>query len=429
MGSISRVFKKVTKAVTKPISKAFKGVAKGIMKVGKATLRGVAKVQNKLGPLGSIALAVAMPYALSGLSSMVGQGAVGVLGPQIPSGMMASQNLFIKSIGNLGNAIRTGYSQATLKVGSKLNSITKSITKGFSDIGKGNNIFSRISNGAKELFNTARTKINGLKKYTPKPFKGMQGTVQVSDYGNPFGYTQSTTMTSNQAASALQSNIIDASQLSNQTLGKSGWFTQGSVASDNLITETINDAYKSKLDTFSPDMKRYFTDKVNYEKKLGTYVNDALTGNDAMNANGVSRYFGDTDMLPEIQVDLLKTGDYSYGTARDRLSGNLNFTGNKNYSNPIIKNTLTESNKLLSAAKKTAMGYGKSLLTAETEKISPYYMGQQDMTMQTGMSGYSGTDIQGTAGGSFVEDVFGGAAANNMRTYYKNMNLLNGGSF
>jgi hypothetical protein len=426
MGSIAKVFKKVTKAVTKPISKAFKGVAKGIMKVGKATLRGVAKVQNKLGPLGSIAMAIAMPYALGGLSNMIGQGAVGALGPQIPSGMMASQNLFIKSIGNLGNAIRTGYSQATLKVGSKLNSITKSITKGFSDIGKGNNIFSRISNGAKELFNTARTKISQLKKYTPKPFKGPQGTVQVGDMG--YGFGETTTMTSAQASKALELGQISGEQLSGQTLGKSGWFTQGSVASDNLITETINDAYKSKLDTFSPDMKKYFTDKVNYEKKLGTYVNDALTGNDAMNANGVSRYFGDTDMLPEIQVDLLKTGDYNM-RAGGGGQGTFEFTGNKSYSNPVIKNTLTESNKLLSAAKKTAMGYGKSLLTAETEKISPYYMGQQDMTMQTGMSDYGGTDIQGTAGGSFVEDVFGGAAANNMRTYYKNMNLLNGGSF
>ena len=68
-------------------------------------------------------------------------------------------------------------------------------------------------------------------------------------------------------------------------------------------------------------------------------------------------------------------------------------------------------------------------MTAETENISPYYMGQQDMTMQTGMSGYGDTDIKGTAGGSFVEDVFGGSAASKMRTYYKNMNLLNGGSF
>ena len=421
MGSISRVFKKVTRAVTKPISKAFKGVAKGIMKVGKATMRGVAKLQNKLGPLGSIAMAIAMPYALSGLSGMIGQGAVGVLGPQIPSGMMASQNLFIKSIGNMGNAIRTGYSQATMKIGSKLNSITKSITKGFSDIGKGNNIFSKISNGAKQLFNSARTKINELKKYTPKPFAGPQGTVQVGDMG--YGFGETTSMTSSQAAKALDLGQISGEQLSQQTLGKSGWFTQGSGASDKLITDTINDAYKNKLNTFSPDMKKYFTDKVNYEKKLGTYVNDALTGNDAMNANGVSSYFGDTDMLPEIQVDLFKTGDYNM-RAGGGGQGTFEFTGNKSYSNPIIKNTVVESNKLLNAVKKTTMGYGKSLLNAETEKISPYYMGQQDMTMQTGMSGYSDTDIKGTAGGSFVEDVFGGAAANNMRTYYKNMNLL-----
>ena len=427
MGSVARVFKKVTRAVTKPVSKAFKGVAKGIMKVGKATMRGIAKVQNKLGPLGSIAMAIAMPYALSGLSSMVGQGAVGVLGPQIPSGMMASQNLFIKSIGNMGNAIRTGYSQATMKIGSKLNSITKSITKGFSDIGKGNNIFSKISNGAKQLFNSARTKINQLKKYTPKPFKGQQGTVQVGDMG--YGFGETTSMTSSQAAKALDLGQISSEQLSQQTLGKSGWFTQGSGASDKLITDTINDAYKSNLDTFSPDMKRYFTDKVNYEKKLGTYVNDAITGNDAMNANGVSRYFGDTDMLPEIQVDLLKTGDYSYGTARDRVAGNLNFNGNTTYNNPVIKNTVVQSNKLLSAAKKAAFSYGKNLLTAETENISPYYMGQQDMTMETGMSGYSGTDIVGSDGGAFITKVYGTDAANKMRTYYKNMNLLDGGSF
>ena len=37
---------------------------------------------------------------------------------------------------------------------------------------------------------------------------------------------------------------------------------------------------------------------------------------------------------------------------------------------------------------------------------------------------YEGTDIKGTAGGTFVEDVFGTSAANNMRTYYKNMNIM-----
>ena len=35
-------------------------------------MNGVAKISNKLGPLGSIALSIAMPYALSGLSTLLG---------------------------------------------------------------------------------------------------------------------------------------------------------------------------------------------------------------------------------------------------------------------------------------------------------------------------------------------------------------------
>ena len=129
MGSVSRVFKKVKRAVTKPVSKAFKGVVKGIMKVGKATMRGVAKLNQKLGPLGSIALSIAMPYALGGLSKVIGTGAMSGIHPA--TGMMGSENLFIRSIGNIGNYIRTGYSQATMKVGKAFNSIKKKKKKGF----------------------------------------------------------------------------------------------------------------------------------------------------------------------------------------------------------------------------------------------------------------------------------------------------------
>ena len=69
MGSVAKVFKKVTRAVKKPVSKITKGIAKGIAKVGKSVMRGVAKLNKKLGPVGSIALAIAMPYALQGLST------------------------------------------------------------------------------------------------------------------------------------------------------------------------------------------------------------------------------------------------------------------------------------------------------------------------------------------------------------------------
>ena len=55
---------------------------------------------------------------------------------------MNSSNVFLRSIGTVGNQIRTGYQGVTGFVGrTGMNSITKSITKGFSNMGKGNNIF------------------------------------------------------------------------------------------------------------------------------------------------------------------------------------------------------------------------------------------------------------------------------------------------
>ena len=133
MGSVARVIKKTTKAVTKPLSKAFKGVAKGIKKVGKATMRGISKINKKLGPLGSIALAIAMPYALGGLSTGT-------------TALMNSQNTFLQAIGNVGNAIRTGYQAFNAKVANTFSSITNSIKRGFSKFAPKTegNIFSRI---------------------------------------------------------------------------------------------------------------------------------------------------------------------------------------------------------------------------------------------------------------------------------------------
>ena len=139
MGSVAKAVKKVTKRIRRPISKLTKGIAKGIVKVGKATMRGVAKIQNKLGPLGSIALAIAMPYALGGLSSMT-------------TAAMNSNSVFLQSIGQVGNAIRTGYQATTGFVKAGMKKITSSITQGFSNMGKGNNLWSKVSNGAKNLF-------------------------------------------------------------------------------------------------------------------------------------------------------------------------------------------------------------------------------------------------------------------------------------
>ena len=422
MGSVKKVIKKVKKAVKKPVSKAFKGIAKGILKVGKATMRGIASLNKKLGPIGSIALSIAMPYALSGLSSMIGRGAMmqpgGFIGGKA-TGMMGSKNLFIRSIGNVGNAIRTGYNGASLKISNVKNSITNSIKKGFSSFGKGNNIFSRVSRGAKDLFVKSR---DFLKQKMPKPFKGQQGTVQVGDMG--YGFGETTSMTSAQASKALELGQISGEQLSNQTLGKSGWFTQGSTATDKIVTDNINNAYQSTIDSYSPNMKRYFNDKVAFEKSQGTYINNAMTGFDAESSLGTinNNDFGFGNNKFSYDVDLSKTGDYTMGTTAPGQATEYTFTGNKSYSNLNKKPLISKKTKdaLVGAAKSKI----KSLLepTTAIEDMAALPGSQGDFS-NTAKTTYEGTDIKGTAGGTFVEDVFGTRAANNMRTYYQNMNI------
>ena len=68
-------------------------------------MRGVAKIQNKLGPLGSIAMAIAMPYALSGLSSIVGTSGLGAYGMHPGTGLMGSKSVFLRSIGQVENGL------------------------------------------------------------------------------------------------------------------------------------------------------------------------------------------------------------------------------------------------------------------------------------------------------------------------------------
>ena len=419
MGSAKKVIKKVKKAVKKPISKAFKGIAKGIMKVGKATMRGIASLNKKLGPIGSIALSIAMPYALGGLSNMIGSAAMSGIHPA--TGMMGSKSLFIRSIGNVGNAIRTGYNAASFKVAGIKNSITNSIQKGFSNFGKGNNIFSRISNGAKDLFVKSR---DFLKNKMPKPFKGTQGTVQVKDYGNPFGYSQTGTMTSNQAASALQSGIVDASQLSNQTLGKQGWFTQGSSATDKIVTDNINNAYQSTIDSYSPNMKRYFNDKVTFEKAQGTYINNAMTGLETQNSLGTinTNEMGFGNNKFSYDVDFNKTGDYTMGTTAPGQATEYTFTGNKSYSN-LNKKPLI-SDKLKNYAKKTAFSKIKGLLTPTPDIPDVAALpGSSGEFSDTAKTTYDGTNIKGSSGGTLLKGTFTDAQEEQIKTFYQNMNI------
>jgi hypothetical protein len=401
MGSVARVFKKVTKAVTKPISKAFKGVAKGIMKVGKATMRGVAKLNKKLGPLGSIALAVAMPYALGGLSTMT-------------TAAMNSTNTFLKAIGTVGNQIRTGYQAFNAGVGKAFTSITSSIKQGFTKFApKGTgNIFTKISNGAKNLYNSAK---NISKKYSP--FKGKQGTVQVSD-----GLDQVYTLTSDEASKQLAAGTLDVSQINQQTLGSNKWFVQGSKQSDKLITDTINEAYKGTTSQYSDTAKRYFNDLKTKAIENRTYINDSDIGSMVDNySTNIQTGTADLGVTSSIDVDLTKTGDYNI---LNEEGTEFAFNGNKSFAKAPdgkFKSIMKKSN-VSSIAKGILTKSKDQAKEADFNLAYTFGDGSNNITDLTGT--YGGTDLYGSAGGQLLKNVYSDVERNRIMNYYKNMNII-----
>ena len=403
--------RKTIKKVTKPVTKVFKGVAKGIAKVGKSVMRGVAKLNKKLGPLGMIAMSIAMPYALQGLSNIVGTTA----GPwgQATGLLGRPEGTFLKAVGKIGNQIRTGYQNIGKFIGTIKNSITDSITKTFTKFsGKStgkDNIWTRISKGAKRLFSKA-------KEVTPKFRTGTSGTVDVSGYGNPFGYNQTTQMTAKQAAGLLDAGTITGNQLSNQTLGSAeGWFTKaGSSAADDAIASAINKASESTVKMLDNNSLRYFTDL----KGTGHFDNDREIL-DRMFDNGTS--YSGTDWDGQYTTNLKNIGDYKQGTTLPGKPDEYIFTGEKSLNTDVgkklnLKKYVTKKNvKLL-----------KDSLFKPTDIIEPP---QYEFTPtgpaefgQSTKGSLSSTDVKGSTGSSNYAKVFGTEAWEQLKNYHRNMN-------
>ena len=424
MGSIRKVFKKARKIVSKPISKITKGIAKGIAKVGKSVLKGVAKLNKKLGPLGMIAMSIAMPWALNGLSNIVGQGAVGAFGPQIPSGLMGSQNVFLRSIGNVGNTIRMGYNGVTGAIGKVKQGITRSITEGFSKMsgGKGKGLWSKISNGAKRLFTNAR---NTIKKYTPKFRAGTKGTVQIGGESVGGLAKDSFTLSSDAASELIAKGGINLSQpgaLSNQTLGSAeGWFTRaGSPNADKIITETLNstfdDAIGNSLDTNG-----------------SRWINDLYT-----NGSGNSRYANKWDAYDSVKksgawnttadgtyLNLAETGDYTLG-AGGGGTDKYTFNGKKSF-NTKVSNVNGTTNKIGEKLKKKvvkkAFKFAKDFLNpTDIPTIEPFTTASAEFAKGESGALTSSSSQAGATGSSSYADVFGTAAWQQLKGYHRNMN-------
>ena len=414
MGSVRKVFKKVTKAVKKPVSKITKGIAKGIAKVGKAVIRGVAKINKKLGPLGTIALSMAMPYALSGLSAgftnMAATQGTGVF------------NTFVRSIGQMGVNVGKGFNAISGQISKGFSNITGRITKSFSNIGKGNNIFSRISNGVKNLYTKAKTNFgNTFGK------KATAGKVEVfGDYGEVIN------MDVSKAAKALDAGQITASQLGEQTAAsKGGWFTksltESQLQSQKVITDAINKSYADTLGGYSENAMRFFSDVKKQAIAEGTYINDYQVGellkNNGLNQNvaykGMVTDFDEGTRFLESNFDIANSKNYKVlGDGKG-----YEFTGNDMFKTPKGESTI--SKRLKESTYKAA----DSLLSGNYKKLdelpAPYMIAaNQDMTMDTSLTGYQGTNIEGSAGGQLIANAYGSETANDYMNYYKKMNIL-----
>ena len=425
MGSVFKKAKKIVKKVTKPITKIVKKVAKKVKKIGKSVMKGVAKISNKLGPVGMIALSIAMPYALAGLSTAT-------------TAAMSSTNVFLKAVGTVGNQIRLGYRafNTAMSVGKK--SITDIIGKTFEKFAPkgGTNIFSRISDGAKRLYTATKEK---LKSVTPKFRTAKEGTVEFFGAADPGVGVMSST----DAAAALQRGTLSASELGQQTLtGQGGWFTRTNAAgvqADTIVSDVINDAYKTRLDGFGTNAKRMFNDIRNKALEMDTYINDEQIGsfvesNKAASSysNKIMEYAGDMDYTGTSKFQV-KTEIPNLGTTGDyRLVGpiegggdaaNYVFNGNETFKQPATKNFFQKNAKKLKDLTKSILapsgdapqGQGDVPLNLDTSRI--------DMAM----SSYGGTDIKGSQGGSLVAKVYGTDAANRLLSYHQNMNALNSG--
>ena len=421
-----KFIKKTIKRATRPVTKVFKGVAKGIAKVGKAVIRGVSKLSKKLGPLGMIALSIAMPYALSGLSSMTTGMMNYGLGTATPN---TAFKLFVRSIGNVGNTIRTGYQAATGAISDTFSSITRSITKGFSDMGRGNNIFSRISNGAKELFKNARAQVQKF-----KPFTAKGGSVDVTgihargpaSWNNEF---MRHSMTNVQAEAALKAGVIAGDQLVGQSWGKTGWLTKANPM-DKAIAETINKTYETNtMSFFDGNTKKAFLD----------YKRAADASGQKYNYQNIDTMMKDNFIINKdsgsIGFDFNRSGDYTYQEATMRANPHLEsgqsiqdarytFTGDKTFDNPVAKKFKYKD--IINKAKKGTVKWVKDSLLKPVDWTQPkeYEFKPTTAAEFAGSTGavLSATDIKGATGSSSYANVFGTAAWEKLKAYHKHMN-------
>ena len=419
MGSVFKRVRKVVKKVTKPISKVTKGIAKGIAKVAKGVMRGVAKLNKKLGPIGMIAMSFAMPYAMQGLGAGFSKLAAANQGNAFGG--------FLKAVQTIGGNMKTGWNAFKTGFGNKVSGITNGVKKMFSDMGTGDNIFGRISRGAKELF-------SNIKQNMPKFRAGTEGKITYQG-AVPGGGTAPMTLDASTASKYLDKGLLDPSKITKQTLGSTeGFFTKaGSSEADKLITDAINKTYESKINALTGNTKTYYNDVLNFAKDNGTLTNNGEIYNHVINSGGTqAQYMDFTDDVIGYTTDLAKTGDYTLGTARDRLvesqggSPVFNFNGSKTFGKESLEPNKFKNILKNKTSKKLITAMGDTLLKKSDVPEIPDF----DLITTAGATSNnnsvaaltSSTNISGSKGTDFFRKVYGDKAWEDLKGTVNHMN-------
>ena len=399
MGFFSSIFKKIKKAVTKPLSKIFKGVGKGIAKVAKNVWKGVkglgtkavqayGKFSQKLGPIGTIGLSMAMPYFLgafsgaggglwTGFGKAMGTQVTGPGGQIFKTGLSHSQNPFLSIIGKAGK----GAYNAGNFIGGTAKGISQTISETFKSFGSGN-----ISQGFKNLYQGTTEVLTG---------KAGMGTSNVARY----------------SGSAIKQAVSGSKYLT-----QTGGVNLGNINAQNaLYRDVMAQTMKGQVSMLDVSSKKYF----NSVKNLFPGIDDKAAF-EYVQQNGV------VQNGKVFNLDFSQSADFKFNAPMSQYNtgaaGNYKFTGD-NINNTLkqfkVNTNLGYHGKPIKDAYEMPGQEGgilskKNVTSAALETAKNWFASdaeQQAVIQGTSpnlvdfASKYSGTDVTASAGGDLLAQV------------------------
>jgi len=408
MGSIVKKIKKKVKKIikknpiTKIIKKQVKNIKKlgtkvwnGIKKVGGKAFQAFAKFSNKIGPIGMIALSFAMPYLTAGMGSLWGG-----MGTALKAGM-GSTNAFVSTMSTLGNSAYQAIGTAGSFVKGTYQGITQTLSKTFSSFGKGNVTegFSNLWGGTKDVF-SGRAGI-GTELLKPVPVPGYNGSIiqGTGDFtgnaGGIFGGTSSGVVETGGV------NAFKANQLNQASYKVIQNAMANTTAGYDAVTKKYINTISKQFNLNAHDAHEHFLKNGGVDMGNGSFSFDMSTSGD----------FKKAIIKPGRQPVGPNMG-YEYTGS----SANLNFANNNTQYLGINKNLGTiegptygygspDKPSLLDKAKKGAKT-ALSALAGQGDDPQQNYLpyGGGDTYLNSMVAGYGGSNVDTSAGGTFLSE-------------------------